>query len=416
MASKDAARDTFVRNVRALFAVQLLTYLLPLALVPFLTRKLGLESYGVVAAGIAFSQVLSVIVDFGFNLSATYSVATSQQQSKSVSQLYSSVAASKALIFLAVLAALLPLFLTGVVPQQHKAFFLAMILPVALQVMQPMWLLHGLQRAGAVAMYTLISRGTFCASVLLLVRGPDDTLVVAGSNALGHLLAAVAATQTARRLGYVLAWPTWRAVTDECRSAFPFFLSRVAVMMYTSGATLILAVASGPAEVARYAVAEQLFRGAQSLFASVPQALFPNMARDRDYEMFRKVLVMAVVGGAAGLVLGVLVGEELLSLIFGSEYVASFPVLVVFIATLSVVMPSTLLGYPLMGALGKLRVANNSVLLGGAIQAASFLVLLACGQMSALSVAVSILATEIIVLTYRIWHASRNSVWRLKVV
>ncbi|MGA8298128.1 MAG: oligosaccharide flippase family protein [Terriglobales bacterium] len=55
-----------MRNILWLFSLQGLNYLVPLAVLPYLVRVLGIERYGLIAFAQSFAQYFVVLTDYGF--------------------------------------------------------------------------------------------------------------------------------------------------------------------------------------------------------------------------------------------------------------------------------------------------------------------------------------------------------------
>ncbi|WP_158497829.1 oligosaccharide flippase family protein [Pseudoxanthomonas suwonensis] len=372
---------------------------------PYLARTLGLEAFGILALGLALVQAGSVVVDYGFNLSATHRIATSKDNKRATNQILGAVTACKTVLLLIVCLSVVSYLLLFPDSQKYAPFFLLMLIPLAGQTYQPVWFYQGIELMRPLTLYTIGSRLIFLCLTVLLVHAPTDLIWVALANGIGHLAAAAAATYTVLKLGYRYKWPSWRAMKAAIRESTPFFWSRAAVMTYTSGATLALGAFAGAAQVAQYSAAEQIYRGLQALFSPIPQALYPNMAKERNLNLFATVLKGTICLSIVAIAAGILVGEWLLVILFGEEFRGSYSILVVFMGIYAVTMPSMLLGYPLLGAFGKLDIANRTVLLGGILQVLCLIVVYISG-LGALAVATSILLVELSILCFRAYYAA----------
>src|ERR1700761_3682661 len=93
-------RHRLVKNTAALMVVQVSTYVAPFLVVPYLSRILSTEHFGLVAYANAFNQYFMTLVDYGFNLTATRRIAIHRDDPAKISQIYSSVIAAKALLTL----------------------------------------------------------------------------------------------------------------------------------------------------------------------------------------------------------------------------------------------------------------------------------------------------------------------------
>ena len=225
---------------------------------------------------------------------------------------------------------------------------------------------------------------------------------VIGSNVPCLILAALVGVTMFHRMGYRVTWPGTPAVMAAFRESTRFFWSRAAVMIYTAGGSFFLGLAGTPVQLAHYSAAEQLYRGAQALYSSIPQALYPNMVRKRDLDLFFLVLKYVLGACAIGIAFGLLCGKWVLMKVYGAEYASSFPTLVVFICAFGLVAPSLLLGYPFLGAIGRIQAANTSVLWGGGLQIVSLAMLTFFKVASPFTVACSVFATELLVLVVRV--------------
>jgi len=69
------ANGTIFKNMVALGVVQFANYLLPLIIIPFVTRALGVDLFGRVCYAQNIVSYLALLINFGFDYSATQDVA-----------------------------------------------------------------------------------------------------------------------------------------------------------------------------------------------------------------------------------------------------------------------------------------------------------------------------------------------------
>jgi polysaccharide transporter, PST family len=114
-----------LKNVTSLGFVQLSNYILPLITLPYLARVLGPNYFGLVMMAQATMIYLTLMTDYGFNLSATKEIAKVRDNLTKVSQLFSSVIIIKT--GLLVCGSIILLLLTEFIPlfNQHKLLFWA---------------------------------------------------------------------------------------------------------------------------------------------------------------------------------------------------------------------------------------------------------------------------------------------------
>lgn len=397
-------------NTGALFALQLANYILPFIIIPFLTRKLGVSLYGVVAFGLAMVQIACITTDFGFNLSATRQIASNPTDREFIKRVVGAVNLCK---FLLILPVVLLLFVFLHFQEQrygeHTVFFWFLLIPIVGHTFQPIWLFQGIERMGFITLFVVLARSTYVLLALLWISGPDDYTWVAIANGTAQAFAAILATVFMIRLGYAPIWPGWTFTRRIFSDSLEFFWSRAALATYTAGGAFYLGLVSTPTTVAYYSAAEQLYKGIQSLLQPVSQALFPYMTRTKDTKLFVRVLKISIALSLLALGVGTLSGEWLLATIFGPEFAASYPLLVIFLLCFCITTPSVLLGYPFLAALGDARSANLSVILGGVVQLSLLASTYAVEWRTAIAVGSSILLAEAAVLGYRCYKGKKLS-------
>ena len=78
--------------------MQGLTYVVPLFVWPYLMRVLGAEKFGYIGFGLALNQYLMILVDFGFNLSATKRIALAKGNQDEINRVFSQTVLAKMLL------------------------------------------------------------------------------------------------------------------------------------------------------------------------------------------------------------------------------------------------------------------------------------------------------------------------------
>lgn len=399
---KQSARSgRLFHNATALMVLQLANYILPLVLIPYLTRVLGVSLYGVVAFGLAIVQIACVVTDYGFSLSATYQVAKRSEDKPSLRRIISAVMLCKIALLVPVIALLGLFILFQEKYAEYQLFLWLLLLPIIGQTLQPIWFFQGIERMAFITLYTVLSRSLYIGLVIWWVSVPADHYWVAVANGVGSIVAAAIGIGMMLRLGYWPQWCGWGGVKQTFRESTEFFWSRAAVATYTAGGAIFLGLVSTPLQVAYYSAAEQLYKGAQSLFSPVSQALYPHMAKHRNFPLFFKILKVVIILGLVGLVGGVLVGHWAIQFIFGADFKPAYPVLIVFMVTFTITTPSILLGYPFLGALGNSKAANMSVIWAGLVQALLLVVCYFLAFHQAVDIAITVLIAEVFVLVYR---------------
>ncbi|WP_240101011.1 oligosaccharide flippase family protein, partial [Proteus mirabilis] len=79
------------KNIINLVIVQLVTYIIPFLQIPYLTRILDIEIFGVYAYSLILIQISNLILDFGFNLYYPQLIANNKNFNRIGKLIYSAI-------------------------------------------------------------------------------------------------------------------------------------------------------------------------------------------------------------------------------------------------------------------------------------------------------------------------------------
>ena len=134
------------------------------------------------------------------------------------------------------------------------------------------------------------------------------------------------------------------------------------------------------------------------------------MAKYRNIPLYKKIFKSGLLLNSISCILLFVFSRQLVTLLFGSDFQESVIVLRIFSGALFVVVPSILLGYPFLAALGFARYANGSVIAGSLFHLAA-LAIASQLYINAWLVAALVILTESVVLILRIYGVKKNKLW-----
>ena len=394
------SKKRLLKNTGFLSILQLFNIVAPLLLLPYLTRVLGVEEFGAVMVALATVMVAFVITDYGFSLSATYRISTNREDKSYINNVISKILTAK--IFLTLVAVLI---LVGVsfLPafSDYKLIFLSGTLAVVGQAYQPLWLFHGLEKMKNFIIYQVLTKVFYVIFAMLLVNGQGDGAWVLLSWSLSNVIGAVIALYMVKKLGFEVKFSSVKSAIDELKESSQFFWSRVSVAFYTSMSAIIVGT-TGLQQAAMYSSAEQGYKAGQAFTSSIAQAMYPYMAKQKNWLVFFQVVFIG------GFIL--FIGSQIVSyfsdffiiFIFGNEYLESSVILKIMMLTLFVNYLGVLFGYPAMAILDKIKYANKTVNYGVILFISIVLGLYTLDGVTAINIAYSVLATELMVFLLRL--------------
>ncbi len=327
-------RHRLVRNTAALFVVQVSGYAAPLLVLPYLSRVLSTEHFGLIAYATSFNWYFLTLVEYGFNLTATRRVAICGDDIGKISRIFGSVMTAKALLTCIGFLLMVTAVLATPKLRPHFVLFCISYLAVLGDFLFPLWLFQGLQRMENLVWRDLSAKLLSMCLIFAFVRHDSQYLWAAGFQAGSAMLAGIAGLITVPLLTKV-RWvkPTLAEVFMELREGWAVFLSMAAMYMSSSTNTVILGLRAGPKEVAYYSAAYRLVVGVRMLVQPLVTALYPHIShmavnsREGALAFLRKyALILSSPFLAASLVL--LFGAwPVMHFLYGERYDPATPLL-----------------------------------------------------------------------------------------
>ncbi len=324
------------KNIGYLGLSQAANYLLPLVTLPYITRVIGPENYGLVEFATVTTLYFSALVTYGFTFTATRKIAELGDNWQRISKVYSTVMQAK--LMLLVLSSGLFALLLYLVPdyQEEWALMLFAFPFVVGWGLYPDFLFQGRQKLGVVASANLGIKSLGAVLIFTLIHQEADYILICGINSFTQILAAVITLFYGHKIFPQLQWQWsgFRLIKAYLRSGFYIFASHFLTRIYTFGTILFLGFLLPDKELGLFSAAMKLIVVGQSfLFSPMGGALYPHLAKlaKTDFHAFRQerrkflLAMMALTASAAALIM--LFPEFFVRLVFGEDYLSVAPIL-----------------------------------------------------------------------------------------
>lgn len=394
-------RHSVSKNAFALTINQASNYIIPLLLIPFLTRALGVSTFGEVAIALSAIQLCFIFTDYGFSISATHAISLNRDNHRYIERKISRIFFAKlALTSIACLTLIATPALFHKLNNIESLFF-AGIISVIAQSFQPTWLFQGLEKMKNITIYNVLTKFVYAGLVISIVRGPGDATLIIYLWGLANFLGLIASLYLMYKSGFKIRTVPLSEVISEIKESTQYFWSRLAVSTYTAASTLIIGLQS-PIQAAQFNVCEQIYKAAQNATSPINSALFPYMAKYQNWGLFIKVVSITAIILGLGCLFFWLFSPEIVNLVFGENYNSITPTLGIFLATTTINYLGVSFGYSAFSALNRTDIANKTVMFGAGLHLINISILYILADITAFNIAIAILITESAVMLMRL--------------
>ncbi|WP_400075800.1 oligosaccharide flippase family protein [Winogradskyella sp. R77965] len=319
-------KRTIASNFFSLTVLQAVNYLLPILVLPFLVRVLGLDKFGLVMFAQSLAAFFIIAVDFGFEISGTREIALAKKNKENLSQIFSAILIIKlALIIfwfitLFLLVEFIPRFKNNSI-----VYYLSFGIVIGHAIF-PVWFFQGIEKMKFVTFINILAKLIFTVLLFIVIREESDYYLVPAFNSIGFILAGI--------LGLLLCLKYVRFVKPPINlikrlfiDSISLFFGKFATNLYTTCNVLILGFFVSDAIVGVYSSMEKLIIAVKNIYSPFYQASFPwlsNQSQNNRIKFLKKVTPIVF---SIGLVIALVIygfGDIILELIYDDELVNQY--------------------------------------------------------------------------------------------
>ena len=179
-------RGGFLKNTAALYILQFSSYFFSFLTVPYLTRVLDVEIYGMLGVATALMVYFQLFLDFGFLLYATAAISLRREDKAYISRLFTAITVAK-LLFTAVAFGVL-YGMCSLVDNYKGDFelYAFYLLYTCINAFIPDYIYRGLEQMKVITIRTVCIKFFFTVMIFVLVRSQSDYLLVPILTAIGN--------------------------------------------------------------------------------------------------------------------------------------------------------------------------------------------------------------------------------------
>lgn len=400
----DSRNGKLLKNTAYLYALTFSSQIINICTIPYQTRILSPELYGVVGYAISIMNILSLVMNFGFLYSATQQVAENAEDETYLSKLYSAVLGAKVLLGAALL--LILLMATALIPflREHAALIILYFIGYFLAALLPDFLYRGLERMKAITVRTVLVRLAAAAMIFIFLKSESDVLVLPISMILGNVVAFVACCRyDSLVLGISPCKVSKSLIGTTLKDGFPFFVSRAASTVYQSANALVLgSIYPGSAVVGWFNASDKVLSVVKQVSSPVADSFYPYMVKNKNYKLAVRILALTAPIILVCCVALFIFADEFCLLVFGNQYSEAGDVIRCLIPAMAVIFPTYIICFPILVPMGLSNYANVSTIIGMTVQLALLGILLVSGYFNVYTLCLSASASEVTVFLFRL--------------
>ncbi len=273
---KEIKKNIIFRNSVYTLLIQGTNYILPLIIIPYLTRTLGKDGYGKIAFTQSFALLAGVLIEYGFALSATREIAQNRNDKDKIDKLVSITIFSKLFLSLITFFLIIPInFLIPIFNENKDLFFVSYFLLIT-TALNTDWFFLGKEKLNLFSINTIIGKSLHIILTLILINRNSTPvfylIIFSSSNLITNLI-----NLFLIKRNVLIKIPNIKDIIQYLKDSVNLFTFKLAVSLYTSANAFIIGLLLSPSQVGIFSGAEKITKAIVGLWTPLTTVIYPRI-------------------------------------------------------------------------------------------------------------------------------------------
>jgi len=322
------SNNQVLKNMTWLTVLQFANYLIPLLIIPYIVRVLGADVFGKVSYAQNIISYFTLIINFGFEYSATREIAINKNNKLVITQIFWSVLKQKIVLLIISFVGLLILYFTFYkVSSDFTLYFFIFLMNVGI-VLFPTWFFQGMEEMGKMAIFNVLIKGLGLILTVIYVKSAEDYLIFPLLTSLVYICFGMGALFYVIKHHKIKYSKTNKSFDLKLlKKSSPIFLNNLFVSAYTIANLTILGMYYSNYEIGIYGGAQKIIM-AILMVTSMPinLAIFPQLSREFEnsknngLRLLKRIIIWVSIISVMLCIFTYLASTFFVDILLGSEF------------------------------------------------------------------------------------------------
>ena len=397
----DNSSKMLLANFTYLSIIEIIGLLLPLITFPYLIRTIGAQKYGIIVFAQTIVAYLVMIVNFGFNVSATRRISENRHNINKINEIYSSVIFQKLLIF--IIALVVTIIILYLFDYKYSFIIIGLIGLCIQEVLFPIWLYQGMEKMRFITIITSISKCSFLVLIFVFIRCEDDYVYIPLLYSFGGILTSlISYILLYRKLKVKFIKVTSKRIIADFKESLPFFASRLASVVMERTNVIAIGTFFSYEMVAIYDLCAKVVSVLKTPYSLIAQVIYPNVSKSKDLGVVRRTIKPMIFSAIVISVIICLVAHPIVLLLGGRNLNQAAAILQLMVWYVPIVGVSFLFGAYVLVVKGHSKEYNLSVIYSVILYLLLMAILVLLSKVNLYTMVLTFVVPELFLAIYRI--------------
>ncbi len=399
---------TLTKNITYKILHQIILFIFPLILTPYISRVLGVKSLGIYSFYYSISIYFSYLAMLGINIYGNRAIAQVKENDKTLKKVFTNI---YVLQFIASIISLL-LYLIFILISKNKIISIIMIMNILTSLFNINWFYFGQEKFKPVIFTQLIIKTLITILIFVFVKNENSlilySLLKCSSDLIFNIILFIFSIKYIKFNNI-----SKTSVKNNLKPCLLLFIPALATTIYQQTDKVMIGILVNKTEVGYYECASKLITITLGLVSAVLTVISPKMSnlisrkKDDDSKKLFNNSINYILCLATAISFGIIsISKEFVPLFFGSSYKSSINLTIGLAVSLLFVSFSNSLKLLYLIPKEKDKIYTNSVIYGTILNIILNYILIS--KYNAMGAVISTVLTELFVLIYQILKIKNN--------
>lgn len=393
---------TLTKNITYKILHQIILFIFPLILTPYISRVLGVKSLGIYSFYYSISIYFSYLAMLGINIYGNRAIAQVKENDKTLKKVFTNI---YVLQFIASIISLL-LYLIFILISKNKIISIIMIMNILTSLFNINWFYFGQEKFKPVIFTQLIIKTLITILIFVFVKNENSLIIYSilkcSSDLIFNIILFIFSIKYIKFNNI-----SKTSVKNNLKPCLLLFIPALATTIYQQTDKVMIGILVNKTEVGYYECASKLITITLGLVSAVLTVISPKMSnlisrkKDDDSKKLFNNSINYILCLATAISFGIIsISKEFVPLFFGSSYKSSINLTIGLAVSLLFVSFSNSLKLLYLIPKEKDKIYTNSVIYGTILNIILNYILIS--KYNAMGAVISTVFTELFVLIYQI--------------
>lgn len=396
------------KNIVLLYILNITQLVLPLITLPYLTRVLSVQSYGVVSYVKSVMMYTTLVIEFGYLLSGTKEVLENKGDKNKLNYVISKITFAKFLLGIVSFMILLLMIIFIDMLRKYFLFTILSFITPFLTILLFDFYFRGIEKMGIITIRYLIMRSIATILTFIFVKNDHQLLLIPLFDIVGSIFAVVWIFFELWKMNISFVRVKLKDIFSSLKESFIYFISNIASTAFGALNTIVVGIYLPTKDVAYWGVIMTMVFAVQTMYSPISDGIYPRMLATKSIKLYVQIILFFVPFLIVGSLITYFGSSIIMGIIGGIKYQPASIYLQQSVPLLIISFFNILSGWPLLGAVNRVREVTVSTIVAAALQVMGLVILIVVNHFTIESLLIVRTVTELVMLLFRLYCAFRS--------